>query len=79
MRPSTLSAASLLYFTPSLVSAFPRITVPVAGASIPVGPITVEWEDNGEAPSTGALESYTLTLFVGGNEGGTYVRSAPLP
>lgn len=47
--------------------AIPQITSPAAGASIPAGPITVEWKDDGKAPKVAALKGYTIQLIVGGN------------
>jgi hypothetical protein len=50
--------------------AVPQITVPAAGASLPVTAttqISVEWKDDGEAPKISALQSFTLQLIVGGN------------
>jgi hypothetical protein len=56
--------------------AAPKITSPAAGASLPVGggAITVEWEDDGEAPKLSQLSSFTLQLVVGGNTDANSVR-----
>jgi hypothetical protein len=51
--------------------AVPQITVPAAGATIPVTAagtqISVEWKDDGEAPKISTLKSFQLQLIVGGN------------
>jgi hypothetical protein len=50
--------------------AAPQITVPAAGATIPVTAATqieVTWKDDGEAPKISTLQSFTLQLIVGGN------------
>lgn len=50
--------------------AVPQITVPTAGASIPVTAATqieVTWKDDGKAPKISTLQSFTLQLIVGGN------------
>lgn len=59
----------LLAFTTSVL-AYPQISSPAAGSSIPAGTITVKWTDNGEAPSISQLQTYTMTLFAGGNNAG---------
>jgi hypothetical protein len=52
------------------ILAAPQITVPAAGATIPVTAATqieVTWKDDGEAPKISTLQSFTLQLIVGGN------------
>ena len=51
-----------------------EFTYPLAGASISPGEITVKWEESGKAPAISQLESYVLTLVVGGNEESNAVR-----
>lgn len=64
MLHSTLIAATLA----ACAFAAPQITSPAAGASLPgTGSITVEWKDDGKAPKTTELQSFTLQLIVGGN------------
>jgi hypothetical protein len=64
MFRSTLIAAATLA---ACAFAVPQITIPAAGASIPAGPITVTWTDDGKAPKLTLLKSATLQLIVGGN------------
>jgi hypothetical protein len=64
MLRSTLIAAATLA---ACAFAVPQITIPAAGASIPAGPITVTWTDDGKAPKLTLLKSATLQLIVGGN------------
>jgi hypothetical protein len=44
-----------------------KFITPKAGSNVPVGTISVEWEDSGDSPSIDALKSYTLQLMLGGN------------
>ena len=71
MLYSTLITATLA----ACAFAAPKITSPAAGASLPVsaGSITVEWEDDGDAPKISQLTSFTLQLIVGGNTVATQV------
>ncbi|KAF2864511.1 hypothetical protein K470DRAFT_254149 [Piedraia hortae CBS 480.64] len=48
-----------------------EITSPAAGSTIAAGTITVKWKDSGDKPALTDLESYTLSLVVGGNEANT--------
>lgn len=67
----------LLAFTTSVL-AYPQISSPAAGSSIPAGTITVKWTDNGDAPSISQLQTYTMTLFAGGNNAGVDSVSTPV-
>ncbi|KAK5166854.1 Cell wall synthesis protein kre9 precursor [Saxophila tyrrhenica] len=66
MRLHLLPLTLLAALTPSILAA-PKITSPAPGASISAGSITVEWTDDGDDPSLSQFQSYTLTLWVGGN------------
>ncbi len=66
MRLHLLPLTLLAALTPA-VFAVPQITSPAAGATLPAGSITVKWTDDGTSQSLSQFESYTLTLFVGGN------------
>lgn len=72
MRFHLLSLLAAL--APSFVFADVQFTSPAAGASIPAGAITVKWTDSGDSPSLSQLQSYTLTLMVGGQTDDTAVR-----
>jgi hypothetical protein len=65
MRLTLLSLLAAL--APSFVFADVQFTSPAAGGSIPAGAITVKWAESGASPSISQLQSYTLTLMVGGN------------
>lgn len=66
MRPS-----NALVFLAALVPAalaYPEITVPAAGASVPGGTaFTVTWKDSGDAPSISDLSAYQILLYSGSN------------
>ena len=64
MRFGLLSLLAAL--APSFVFADVKFTSPAAGGQIPAGAITVTWAESGTAPSISQLQSYTLTLMVGG-------------
>ncbi|KAI1006184.1 hypothetical protein K3495_g2038 [Podosphaera aphanis] len=64
IHPKALLA---LVFSP-LVFAYPKITTPTAGSSIPGGTaFTVTWVDSGDAPAIADLTTYQLFLYSGGN------------
>nr|POE54503.1 cell wall synthesis protein kre9 [Quercus suber] len=51
--------------------AYPVITSPAAGVALPAtAPFTVTWTDTG-SPANAQLTTFTLTLYVGGNNPGT--------
>lgn len=51
-----------------------KFLTPKAGSSIPVGTISVTWEDSGDSPSLDALAAYTITVMLGGNGEDDVVR-----
>jgi hypothetical protein len=76
MLYSTLIAATFA----ACAFAAPKITSPAAGASLPVsaGSITVEWEDDGEAPKISQLTSFTLQLSAATQPVTRYVGESEL-
>jgi len=63
-------SSNLLFLVASapLAFAYPDITIPAGGASVPGGiAFSVTWKDSGSAPSISDLTTYTLFLFSGSN------------
>jgi len=63
----------LLAALSSLALADFKFTSPAAGASVPVGSVSVQWSDDGTAPALSTLSTYTLYLMVGGNDANSMV------
>ncbi|KAF1812087.1 putative beta-1,6-glucan boisynthesis protein [Eremomyces bilateralis CBS 781.70] len=73
--------SSLLVLWTSLASAvLADITfvTPAPGSTIPVGAVSMEWKDSGEAPALADLTTYEVFLCAGGNTDGTFIDLVPL-
>lgn len=63
-----LQLLTLLATLAPSVLAIPQIVSPAAGAAVAAGSLVVKWSDDSTSPSLSQFSTYTLTLFVGGNE-----------
>lgn len=75
MSVKTFAAAcSFFLFIATRVEGDVKFTAPAAGADVPVGTITVQWEESGIAPKIQDLTGFTLDLMTGGNGDADMVR-----
>ncbi len=62
-----LHLLSLLAATAPLSFAAVEFTIPAAGKTVPAGALSIQWKDDGNAPSLSDLTTYQIDLMAGGN------------